>query len=367
MSERAFALSWTRGSASTEAMALELIEGYRNLPGVHCGSTAMRNLLYHYVGLELTEAEVFGLGSGLDSVFFERERGDPPILINGRGVSMEVDVASALGVDYREQPEVDDGDAWQMVRAEVQAGRPTMLSGDVYYLDYRNFGVHFPAHRFVLVGFDDEALEAIVADRIDAGFERCSYAALRQSRNPPEGLSTHNLWGRFHSTSASRSLPDAYMLALRRSVRRMLGDDRSQVQTVRAVSDRGTRVEGGLAGLVMLEAALPTWADRDDVVRVASYNSRCIEKFGNGGGHFRPLYASFLESAQAMLGDCVPQESATLARLSGELWSEVARVLASIDGQDTDGKLARCVAIIGEIRALETRLFEGLDGALGSD
>ena len=32
-----------------------LIEGYRNHPGEHCGSVAMRSLLEHYCGLELPE------------------------------------------------------------------------------------------------------------------------------------------------------------------------------------------------------------------------------------------------------------------------------------------------------------------------
>ena len=101
----------------------------------------------------------------------------------------------------------DDARAWQVVREEVVAGRPTMLSGDILYLDYREYKVHFPGHRFVLLGFDDAIEKAYIADRIRPEPEACSYAALAVSRNPPEGLSTHNLWGRFHGTEVGRSLP----------------------------------------------------------------------------------------------------------------------------------------------------------------
>jgi len=121
------------------------IEDYRNLPGEHCGSTAMRNLLFHYCGLELTEAEVFGIGSGIDFMLLESASNDPAVFTFGRGPSLETDVAAAFGIDYRETPEPDDAIAWELVRAEVAAGNPTMLSGDAYYLDYRDFGVHFPS------------------------------------------------------------------------------------------------------------------------------------------------------------------------------------------------------------------------------
>lgn len=128
---------------------------YRSVPGEHCGSTAMRNLLAHYVGLELSEAMVFGLGSGIDFLRIESDQVTPSVFCTGRSVTLEQDVASALGVAYREQIEPDDARAFALVRDEVLAGRPTMLSGDAYYLDYRDFKVHFPAHRFVLVGIDD--------------------------------------------------------------------------------------------------------------------------------------------------------------------------------------------------------------------
>ena len=115
--------------------------------------------------------------------------------------------------------EPDDAEAWELVRQEVLAGRPTMLSGDIFYLDYREYKVHFPGHRFVLVGFDDEREIAFIADRINVEPEACSYPALFASRNPPEGISTHNLWGRFHGSEPTRSLEEAAAWAIERCSR----------------------------------------------------------------------------------------------------------------------------------------------------
>ncbi len=40
-----------------------LVPGFKHLPGNHCGSTALRNLL-GFAGVELSEEMAFGLGAG---------------------------------------------------------------------------------------------------------------------------------------------------------------------------------------------------------------------------------------------------------------------------------------------------------------
>ena len=230
-----------------------MIDNFRIRPAGHCGSGSMRNLIYHYCGLDLEEGVVFGLGAGLDCVYFSYEKADPPFMTFGRGSTMEADLARTLGIDYSEQIQPDDDLAWEEVKAEVLAGRPTMLSGDIFYLDYREFKVHFPGHRFILLGFDEERDEVYIADRINDYPETCSLGALRKSRNPRGVISTYNLWGKFHSGEVRQSLPEAAGAALRITVERMLGTDTSQrdLMAASAVSQTaGPAVcETGLAGL----------------------------------------------------------------------------------------------------------------------
>ena len=113
------------GAVTLQAIAVEvlamkaMIESYRSFPGEHCGSSAMRGLLHHYCGLELPEVAVFGLGAGIDCVYLAGPTLDPAALVFGRTVGMELDLCRALGVDYREQPEADDAEAWETVREEV--------------------------------------------------------------------------------------------------------------------------------------------------------------------------------------------------------------------------------------------------------
>tara|TARA_R110001592_G_scaffold38609_1_gene127235 strand:+ start:75915 stop:76967 length:1053 start_codon:yes stop_codon:yes gene_type:complete len=308
-----------------------LIENYRNQTAGHCGSGAMRNLLYHYCGLDLPEAVVFGLGAGLDSVFFTIDGVEPPFMLFGRGASMEVDLAQTLGLDYRETMQPDDDLAWQEVREEVCAGRPTMLSGDIYHLDYRRFKIHFPAHRFVLLGFDEEREEVYVADRTDEEIQTCSMQALRLSRNPPDGLSTYNSWGKFHSGAVRHSLADACGIALRTTVLRMLGFDDSQLQAMAAVRGaEGGLLATGLKGLHTFSEQLALWQHHEDAAAHAAYVENAIIKFGTGGGFFRDHFAQFMRWAQQHRPDLVGSTTVDLAALAAKSWNALSPTMQGL-------------------------------------
>jgi hypothetical protein len=339
-----------------------LITGYRSFPGEHCGSVAMRGLLNHYCGLELPEDVVFGLGAGLGVMYLSVPALIPGAVAFGRTASMEVDLAAALGIDYEEHPEPDDGRAWQDVREEVLAGRPTMLTGDIFYLDYRDYKVHFPAHRFVLLGFDDEKRVVYIADRIREEPEVCSYGALFASRNPPQGMSTHNLWGRFRGGAVKHDLAAATRTALATCTRRMLGEEDTQLLAAGA----GASLTTGVAGIRRFAEELPGWGGLPEPAPLASYNAACIEKFGNGGGNFRRMYARFLEWAHARDAARVPAEAAALAWRAADGWTALAHQLwAAAAGEDRWREAGARAAAIADI---EQELFERLAarGAAGA-
>lgn len=297
-----------------------LIDAYRIHPGEHCGSASMRGLLEFYAGLELPEPAVFGLGGGVATALLQGDAFDPPVMLFGRPLTLEQDLGRHLAIDYREQEETDDDEAWRVVREEVIAGRPTMLSGDIFYLDYRDYTVHFPGHRFVLVGFDDEAEEVYIGDRIRDVPEVCSLAALRRSRNPKEGMSTRNLWGRFHDGAVGRTLPEAAREAIRTCTRGMLGA---------TPPPEGSGATVGLAASRAFAEALPGYRERPDATWIASFNARAIEKFGNGGGNFRRLYAGFLDWAHTLDPKLVPADAARRATDAADAWTAASAALFS--------------------------------------
>jgi hypothetical protein len=338
------------------------IENYRITPGEHCGSSAMRGLLRFYCGLELPEPAVFGLGAGIACVYLETAGVQPAVSVFGRTLSMETDLGEMLQVDYREQTESNDEDAWQIVRDEVLAGRPTMLSGDILYLDYREFKVHVPGHRFVLLGFDDASEKAFIADRIRPVPEACSYRALAESRNPPEGMSTSNLWGRFHGTEVGRQLRDAAAAAIERAATQMLGvaEEGAAAGSILAGDYRATL---GIAGVERFADDLPDWATREDVLGLASFNASCIEKFGNGGGNFRRLYAGFLAWAHALDPKLAPEAAADLALESADAWTAASHFLHRVAEEGPNPALFdQAARQMRRVVSIEKQLFASLAG-----
>jgi len=333
-----------------------LIEGYENRTGEHCGSIAMRNLLHHYCRLDLSESLVFGLGAGVDLLLIEGHDFEPAVLVFGRSTSMEADVADALGVDYVERIELDDDRAWETARHEVCEGRPTMLSGDIFYLDYREYKVHFPAHRFVMLGFDDEKQVVFVADRIDAEPQACSYGALRKSRNPRGFFSTYNLWGRFDDTGVRNSLEEACARAIDKAAQRMLG----RATDVPALPDPTMRVSQGLAGLAAFAKHLEDWPHREDCEGLSSYTSQCLEKWGNGGGNFRNLYAAFLREVRELAPNLIDPETPMLANQSAQQWTTLSSHLWELGKTRSTDALAGCRRTLDELQRLEEQLFERL-------
>lgn len=339
-----------------------LIQNYRNLSGEHCGSAAMRNLLYHYCGLELPEAVVFGLGSGIDAMYIRAAGFTPSDMIFGRSITMELDAAAALGVDYREQPEFDDEKAWADVRQEVLEGRPTMLTGDIFFLDYRNYKVRFPAHRFVLVGFDDREQVAYLADRVDPGPQKCSYRALAVSRNPKDGISTFNLWGKFLDTQVTRSPAQAALQALKITCGRMQGTDRSQAEMLCAVAGAKTEIVTGVDGLLAFADAVKDWGGREQAGPLASYTARSIETFGSGGANFRNLLTSFFEWCRETVPDVMDDNIILLCKRSARSWTELAGVLNRASENDSEPPLWQEASDrVKQIHETETAMFGLLD------
>jgi hypothetical protein len=340
-----------------------MIEGYENRTGEHCGSTAMRNLLHHYCRLDLSEPMVFGLGAGVDLMLIEGHDFDPAVLVFGRGASMEADVADALGVDYVERPEFDDDRAWETARLEVSDGRPTMLSGDIFYLDHREYKVHFPAHRLVMLGFDDEKQVVYVADRIDPEPQACSYGALRKSRNPRGFLSTYNLWGKFEGTAVRHSLEEACARAIDKAARHMLGRDADEGLTL---PDPAMRVTQGLAGLTAFAKQIEDWPHREDCEGLASYTSQCLEKWGNGGGNFRNLYAAFLRETRELVPALVDAEAPALASQAAQQWTILSSHLWELGKTRSTDALTGCRRALDELQDLETQLFERLAASVAA-
>ncbi len=258
-------------------MILTAFEHHR---GIHCGSTAMADVLRFY-GCDLTEPLAFGLGAGCSFTLHDGSlRALPPQprrLFAGRSATFEADLCTALGARLLKLQR------WQDVQIRLSRAHPALAWTDLFELKYTGAHGHWGGHLVAIAGFKDKS--AILADNerdelVTVPLEQLISAA-RPGVEPDPGAPY------FACVDGARplergQLAQAAVDAIARQARDMLHGERS-----------------GLAALQTFARELPLWEKLPDWQRCTRMAAQVIEVRGNGGGLFRKLYARFLEEAAA--------------------------------------------------------------------
>jgi hypothetical protein len=235
-----------------------LVEGYPHETGEHCASTAIRNVL-RFHGVEMSEGMVLGLSSGLGFFYIRSDALSPPRMFHGRTASLEQDFCANTGLAHENRVGLDDDLAWADLRRQIDSGRPALISTDTFYLGYHNTTSHFPGHRVVVVGYDEEADQVFMADRKFEEYQVCSLEELRRSRNADDyAASCHNELIEFTGDVAfTRPLADGIRDAALRNAREMLEPLDTHLPSESAMSSAVV----GVAGIRALAQDLPHWKE----------------------------------------------------------------------------------------------------------
>lgn len=316
------------------------VPGYTHVPGHHCGSTALRNLLAFH-GVELSEEMAFGLGAGACFYYVTLEDASPSRWFNGRTARLEENFNELTGTALEMRTfEEGDGEAWQAAREEIDAGRPALLLTDLFYLDHYGNSAHFPGHAVVLAGYDEE-----VAYLSDTGFEELQTTRLenldraRHSSHP-----AYPLRGQMFIASGAidpRQLRDAIPAAIERAAKAMLESEFGEFS--------------GLGAVRRLADEAGSWPEfAEDWQWCARFGYQVIERRGTGGGAFRLMYSRFLEEAG--------RPEAPLALEAANRWTDLAVALhAASEREDPDPALWREIdAAARRVAAAEDRLWTSL-------
>lgn len=318
-----------------------MVVGYEHVPGNHCGSTALRNLL-RFGGVEITEEMALGLGAGVSFYYVELDGQSPSRFINGRAARLEHQFLELTGLPLELRTYREPEESWHAARAEVDDGRPALLLTDLFYLDHYGNSAHFPGHAVVLAGYDDER-----AYLSDTGFEELqetrleNLARARHGRHPIFPLDGHMV-----ALPAAGELFDpraAAERAIARNVRQMLEPELGDFE--------------GLRALERFAVEVGRWPQAiDDWQWCARFAYQVIERRGTGGGNFRLMYSRFLAE--------VGNPYAELAAEAASAWTELAGALLAASksdepGLDLWGAVGRRADAVLE---LERRLWPALAG-----
>ena len=323
----------------TTAAQRRMVPGYEHVPGNHCGSTALRNLLAFH-GLEISEEMALGLGAGVCFYYVVLDGESPSRFTNGRVGKLEEQFVELTGIELRMDTADEPDESWRLAREAVDAGRPAILISDLYYLDHYGKSAHFPGHAVVLAGYDND-----VAYLSDTAFEELQTTRLENLARARHGKHpVFPLDGHMFSVPEGQALHDprdAAPCAIERAVRQMFEPELGDFQ--------------GMPALQRLADEIGSWPEAaEDWQWCARFNYQVIEKRGTGGANFRRMYARFLEEAG--------YEESALAADAADSWTQLA--LALHEASESDEPKPALWASIGDgagrVLEAEQRLWSTL-------
>ncbi len=293
------------------------IPGFVHRPGIHCGSSAMRNLLA-FRGIVLSEPMCFGLGSGAGFLSVTGLPVPPGVAFHGRIMEMERELCDALSIPFPERPEADGDAGWEGAREAVLSGNPVLITTDLAYLDYFGTGTHFSGHRIVLFGVDDEAGEALLSDSERQEPQRVPVASLKAARSSPvPPYPMENRWCVVRPEGPLTPLAEAIPRALGKNAREMLSPPEGSA--------------AGISGIRRVAGEIARWPGMTkDWSFAARFGYQVIEKRGTGGGFFRRLYARYLEEASSRYSPLATAGLAAKMDAVGDGWTEIAGGLKEV-------------------------------------
>jgi hypothetical protein len=335
----------------------KVLDKFVHRPGVHCESSALRDV-FEYNGLALSEAMVFGLGSGLGFVYWQQK--DMPFpFVGGRSRTFVEDLCHNLGIEFKAFETGSAGRALDALRQLITRDKPVIINVDMPYLRYLGLPAeaHFGGHMVVVAGIEEDKGVAYVAD---TAFERLQTVTLKELEEA-RGSDTKifppgNRWWAFRfppqfaaDQEISRLwLPRAIATALSKTARGMLNP---------RINNLGT------AGILHFATKVLQWPEEFPVnVYGQQYRTAytMLNEDGTGGGLFRFLYASFLKEAGESLKDPELLDIAREYHGVGSKWAVAARQIRGIPegGVMQVGETSRILYQIAEAEEGILRVLE---------
>lgn len=289
-------------------MSQNIIQNWAHVPGRHCASTALADLMRFY-GRELSEPECFGIGQGVG--FWYIEGLNPSRMLHFRSKDIEKVFFKNIGFDFNWAISTDkNSDIKAALLSSIDNGVPVLLRTDIFYLDYYKSKTHFPGHVIVLWGYDLENNIAYISDTERKGLTPCSLDALIEGvlhGNFPEG--THAHFAPIPKLEITMQKKKLCIESARKNARQMLSSD---------------DFEGyGVKGIQLASKRVVEWKEQDDWKWLARFAYQVIEKRGTGGGGFRKMYAEALE---AFTG----KKLVSMMRQIAARWTDISVVLKEI-------------------------------------
>ncbi|WP_410792118.1 BtrH N-terminal domain-containing protein [Kribbella sp. C-35] len=313
--------------------------------GEHCETTALGVLLRDQ-GVDLSEAMLFGLGSGLSFIYWDSKSLGFPFL-GGRVKPFELtrNLAGTLELELLVQETTSPRRAWENVAGSIDAGHPVGLQLDSYYLEYFSSKVQFGGHVVAMYGYDDQNAYLVDTDQ-QGGAVSTSLSSLAEARAARGPMTAKHRSFTLTAPRELRSLAVQIVPAITRCADAFLHPP------IANVGHRGIEKAGKL---------VPRWLQRtDDPRRDLPQAALLMEKAGTGGALFRNLYRDFLGECTNLLDSTHLRTGHQLYGEAAALWTEVA-ALISTAGESGDAQyVVKAGALLDDLARIERDAMQAL-------
>jgi hypothetical protein len=327
-------------------------KAFEHTQSAHCESGATSNLLRH-AGLPVTEAMVFGIGSGLFFVHCPWVKLMDLPLTSYRSFPGTIfkKTCKRLNVSYHYQSFRDPMKGRRALDELVAGGRAVGVRTNIFWLPYipERFRFQFNGHNIVVFGRTSDN-DYVVSDPIMDRTSTCPARSMNRARFAAGTLAPRGLvFFPTPTAGAKTELEPAIRAGIRETVGRMLNVPLPffGVRGIRYMSRRIARWPTKIADPAKLSLNLA------NVVRMQ-------EEIGTGGGGFRYLYAAFLQESAELTHAPMLAEAARRLTDSGNLWRDFATLAVQQAKGRATTPYERLPALLIEIAKLEEEVFMSL-------
>ncbi len=341
-------------SVSSGAAAID----FQHLHAAHCESGTFTAMLRHR-GLDLSEAMVFGIGSGLFFLFvpFVEIYGAPLVAYRDAPNAIMNRCRRRLGVAVRSKRFRHDAAGMAALDALLARGIPAGMQTGVFWLPYFPPALRFQFNGHHVVAYGKEGDDYLLSDPVFEEAVRCPTEDLRRARFSKGPLAPRGFLYHIESIEREPDLASAVRAGLASTTARMLDIPLPWM---------------GVRGIRTLARAVGEWPGRVGPVKARRRLANVIrmqEEIGTGGAGFRFIYAAFLEEAASLLGDPALDTASKQLSDIGDRWRDFAVAGAQLIRDQRDDGVAAWRDLGRQLSACavdEEALFRRLRAALAA-
>ncbi len=303
---------------------LKLVDNFVHRPGVHCESSALRDIFEFYV-FKFSEPMIFGLGSGLGFIYWHSKHGDKVLLpaypfVGGRSRDLYKNLCLNLGVKVKLNKTSSKTKAFETLKDLINNNVPVMIFVDMPYLKYLGLPeqAHFGSHAVVVAGIDEDNCIAYIADMGFKDLQKTTLKELEEARSstfkpfPPE-----NKWFTFEFPDKLTPIEAAIKNAIAKTAKSMLYPPIKNL---------------GVKGINHFADEIVKWPklfppEKAMFKQLYEVNYVMMEEDGTGGGLFRYIYSRFLKEASEILNNEKLAELGQRYHQIGQKWTAIAKLL----------------------------------------